>query len=163
MCAAAWLEINAFDGDGPDRMSVHRGLYGHGANKFRIGLEFGHRDFTVINIRVARDQFIEFLADLILIKRRVGQIEIKSCLVGGDVAAGYIALDDRAEKMQAGMEAHQLVAIVPIKLSRDRVANRRQGVIIGNDVQDASCFAVLDCRGDGQGGAIPKCERANVA
>ncbi len=82
--------------------------------------------------------------------------------MGGDIAAGDVAFDNRAQQMQAGVKAHQAMAGFPIQFGRDGIADCWQVVILGDYMQGFAAVAVLDRGCDRHFAAIGGFENSDI-
>ncbi len=72
------------------------------------------------------DPFIQCRLDALLVQGVARHIEIQPRLAIGNLSAGHGTGHDRAQQMQAGVQAHEAMAIGPVEFGLDRHAGLRQ-------------------------------------
>src|SRR6185312_3633767 len=107
---ATRLQIDAFDRQEPHAALAHRRAHAHGLD------QLGSRGQLLVGYPLRHHRMVvgEYLVDLLshpfLGRHLALEVEVEAALVGVDLAAGDVALDDRRHDMQRGVHAHVLVA-----------------------------------------------------
>src|SRR5690625_2597179 len=131
--AAARLQIHSLDLQEPDPAGAAGRLDRHRPHQLLAGRKLRLIDPPRLHGMIGFDQTVEFFLQPDLV-RGLRQIEVEPALAIADLAAGHFSVDQRAEQMQAGMDAHVSMTALPVELQPDFGSRLGQAASLGQDV-----------------------------
>ena len=112
---------------------------------------------------VLGDDAVELGGDRLLVQAGVGQVEVEPALAVADLPAGHVALDDRAQHMHAGVDAHAAIALLPVDLGAHLGSGGGQGGARFGNVDDVLVVGALARLDDADLAAVFQAQHAAVA
>jgi hypothetical protein len=158
---AARLQVDVADLDQAHAAGAARRLHRHGLHEVRVGVELFVGDPALAHGRVARDQLVQPLRELAFVESGLGNVEVEPSLAIADGAAGHRVGQDDAEEMQGRVDAHTLVAPLPVEPRGDWLAGL-QRARVRRHMHDTGPVGAVDRVGDNDAD-IPPGKLANVA